>query len=157
MDLVLCHTTADFDTLGAAVGLTRLLPGARIVLTGGCHPTVQRFVALHRDEYPLIEHRAVNPAQIRSLVLVDAQQRERFGIAADWIDQAIRQGKPITLYDHHPPRAEAIPTQHQVTARVGAATTLVVEQLRQHQIQPTGGGGDGDGVGHSCRYRIVNF
>jgi nanoRNase/pAp phosphatase (c-di-AMP/oligoRNAs hydrolase) len=35
MDLVLCHTTADFDTLGAAVGLTRLLPGARIVLTGG--------------------------------------------------------------------------------------------------------------------------
>jgi tRNA nucleotidyltransferase (CCA-adding enzyme) len=107
MDLVLCHTTADFDTLGAAVGLTRLLPGARIVLTGGCHPTVQRFLALHRDEYPLIEHRAVNPSQIRSLVLVDAQQRDRFGIAADWIDLATQRGASISLYDHHPPSEDA--------------------------------------------------
>jgi tRNA nucleotidyltransferase (CCA-adding enzyme) len=137
MDLVLCHTTADFDTLGAAVGLTRLLPGARIVLTGGCHPTVQRFLALHRDEYPLIEHRAVNPSQIRSLVLVDAQQRDRFGIAADWIDLATQRGASISLYDHHPPSEDAVPTQKQVVERVGAATTLVVEQLRQHQIQPT--------------------
>lgn len=43
MDLILCHTTADFDALGAAVGLTRLLPGAKIVLTGGCHPAVRDF------------------------------------------------------------------------------------------------------------------
>ena len=60
MNLVLCHTTADFDTLGAAVGVTRLHPGTRIVLAGGCHPTVQNFLALHRDEYQLIERRAVN-------------------------------------------------------------------------------------------------
>lgn len=38
MDLVLCHTTADFDTLGAAVGLARLQPGARVVLTGAVIP-----------------------------------------------------------------------------------------------------------------------
>ncbi|NEP47654.1 MAG: hypothetical protein F6K65_01965 [Moorea sp. SIO3C2] len=37
MDLILCHTTADFDALGAAVGLTRLKPGAKAVLTEiGC-------------------------------------------------------------------------------------------------------------------------
>ena len=82
MDLLLCHTTADFDTLGAAVGLARLQPGRRIVLTGGCHPTVQRFLSLYRDEYPLIERRAVDPGQSRQLILVDAQGRDRFGPAA---------------------------------------------------------------------------
>ncbi|MBE9139562.1 CBS domain-containing protein [Nodosilinea sp. LEGE 07088] len=137
MDLVLCHTTADFDTLGAAVGLARLRPGRRIVLTGGCHPTVQRFLALYRDEYPLIERRAVNPDHIRHLILVDAQQRDRFGPAADWIAQAERQGIPIELYDHHPATAETLAAQQTTLGAVGAATTLVVEALQTENIQPT--------------------
>jgi tRNA nucleotidyltransferase (CCA-adding enzyme) len=44
MHLILCHTTADFDALGAAVGLTKLCPGSKIVLTGGCHPAVKDFL-----------------------------------------------------------------------------------------------------------------
>lgn len=137
MDLILCHTTADFDTLGAAVGLTRLIPGARIVLTGGCHPTVQRFVALHRDEYPLIERRAVNPDQIRSLTLVDAQHAERFGPAALWIAQAQQAQIPITIYDHHGSSQGDVVAQRRVVEAVGAATTLVVEAIRQQQIELT--------------------
>jgi tRNA nucleotidyltransferase (CCA-adding enzyme) len=77
MDLILCHTTADFDTLGAAVGLARLLPGSKIVLAGGAHPPVKDFLALYRDEYPLIERRAVAVGTIRSLSIVDTQQRDR--------------------------------------------------------------------------------
>lgn len=137
MDIILCHTTADFDTLGAAVGLSRLQPGSRIVLTGGCHPTVQRFVALHRDEYALIDQRAVNPSQIRSLTLVDAQQPERFGVAADWIDQAQRRHIPIILYDHHPATATAVAAQSRVVEAVGAATTLVVEAIQHQGLEPT--------------------
>ena len=135
MDLILCHTTADFDTLGAAVGLARLQPGSRIVLTGGCHPTVQRFVALHRDEYPLIERRAVDPGQIRSLTLVDAQQPDRFGPAAQWITQA--EPPPIQVYDHHPRPLGDQPVTAGVIEPVGAATTLVVEAMQQQGIQPT--------------------
>ncbi len=137
MDLVLCHTTADFDTLGAAVGLARLQPGARVVLTGGCHPTVQRFVALHRDEYPLIERRAVNPSQIRSLTLVDAQLPHRFGPAAEWIDLALSRHIPITIYDHHPPTENAVPAQKTVIEAVGSASTLVVEAMQRQGLVPT--------------------
>jgi tRNA nucleotidyltransferase (CCA-adding enzyme) len=137
MDLVLCHTTADFDTLGAAVGLTRLLPGARIVLTGGSHPTVQRFLALHRDEYALIERRAVNPDRIRSLTLVDAQQPARFGPAAEWIALAEEKHIPITVYDHHGPTQAGVFAQHRVVDAVGAATTLVVEEIRGQAIELT--------------------
>ena len=76
---MLCHTTADFDTLGAAIGLTCLYPGARVVVAGGCHPTVQAFLALHRDEYPLVERRAVDIHGIQSLAVVDTQVLETFG------------------------------------------------------------------------------
>ncbi|MBD2112277.1 MULTISPECIES: CBS domain-containing protein [Cyanophyceae] len=137
MDLVLCHTTADFDTLGAAVGLARLRPGCRIVLTGGCHPTVQRFLALHRDEYPLIERRSVDPSQIERLTLVDAQQRDRFGPAAEWITQAEHNQVPIEIYDHHPSSAETVQALKTTLEAVGAATTLVVEFLQNEQIEPS--------------------
>ncbi|MUL38835.1 CBS domain-containing protein [Gloeocapsopsis dulcis] len=132
MDLILCHTTADFDALGAAVGVARLFPGAKIVLTGGSHPAVRDFLALHRDEYPLIERRAVHPEQIRSLVIVDTQKRDRLGKAAEWID--LPQLEAIHVYDHHVDISTDIPATQTQIAAVGAATTLVVEELQQHNV-----------------------
>ncbi|BCL34283.1 CBS domain-containing protein [Nostoc sp. MS1] len=132
MDLILCHTTADFDTLGAAVGLTCLLPGSKIVLSGGAHPPVRDFLALHRDEYPLIERRSVNAEKIRSLTVVDAQQRDRLGKPAEWLD--LPQVKTITVYDHHMGQDSDIPATQFHIAPVGATTTLIVEELQQQQI-----------------------
>jgi tRNA nucleotidyltransferase (CCA-adding enzyme) len=131
MDLILCHTTADFDTLGAAVGLSRLQPGTRIVLTGGCHPTVRDFLALHRDEYALIERRSVNPQTIRSLFVVDTQWRDRLGKAAEWFDLP---GITITLFDHHFNLASDIPAQQTYVEPVGATATLIAERLQTAQM-----------------------
>ncbi|MBE9068443.1 CBS domain-containing protein [Leptolyngbya cf. ectocarpi LEGE 11479] len=138
MDLILCHTTADFDTLGAAVGLACLCPGSRIVLTGGAHPAVKTFLALHRDEYPLIERRAVTVPMIRSITLVDAHRLSRVGGATAWVEHAIANQLPIAIYDHHTESAPDIPGEHYIEA-VGATTTLVVEALKQTDthISPT--------------------
>ncbi|MEH1948916.1 MAG: CBS domain-containing protein [Nostoc sp.] len=135
MDLILCHTTADFDALGAAVGLTRLLSGSKIVLTGGSHPPVRNFLALHRDEYPLIERRSVNPEKIRSLTVVDTQQRDRLGKAAEWLD--LPNLKEIIVYDHHLGQESDIPATRSHISSVGATTTLIVEQLQQQHISLT--------------------
>jgi tRNA nucleotidyltransferase (CCA-adding enzyme) len=129
MDLVLCHTTADFDALGAAVGLTRLKPGAKIVLTGGAHPAVRDFLALHRDEYGLIERRSVNPKKIRSLTVVDTQQRDRLGKAAEWFD--LPHLTEVVIYDHHPDALTDIPATRSQIEPVGATTTLIVEHLQK--------------------------
>jgi tRNA nucleotidyltransferase (CCA-adding enzyme) len=144
MDLVLCHTTADFDTLGAAVGAALLRPGSRIVLTGDAHPTVQDFLAMWRDEYPLIERRAVAFDQVRSLTLVDAGRRDRFTPVSDWLQQAEQSNLPIYLYDHHLPNESSadesshdFPMADAHIAAVGAATTLIVEALQQRAIVPT--------------------
>ncbi|KAB8335101.1 CBS domain-containing protein [Scytonema tolypothrichoides VB-61278] len=135
MDLILCHTTADFDSLGAAVGLTRLLPGSKIVLSGGAHPPVRDFLALHRDEYELIERRSVNPNEIRSLIVVDTQQRDRIGKAAEWLD--LPHINKIIIYDHHQEQLGDIPATEIHISPVGATTTLIVEQLQQQQISLT--------------------
>ncbi|GAB4458204.1 MAG: CBS domain-containing protein [Elainellaceae cyanobacterium] len=130
MHLILCHTTADFDTLGAAVGLSRLWAGARIVLAGGSHPAVKEFLALHRDEYALIERRAVNSEKIQAIAVVDTQWRDRLGKAAEWLDLPVE----ITVYDHHPEGGGDIPAKTQQVEAVGATTTLIVEALQQQQI-----------------------
>ncbi|MCC3404242.1 MAG: CBS domain-containing protein [Microcoleus sp. PH2017_10_PVI_O_A] len=139
MDLVLCHTTADFDALGAAVGLCVLRPGSRIVLTGGSHPTVRDFLALHRDEYPLIERRSVNPQQIRSITIVDASGRDRLGKAAEWLD--LPQLNEIAVFDHHLQADLDIPATVTQIEAVGATTTLIVEKLRE-KLQNAAENGD---------------
>jgi len=132
MDLILCHQTADFDALGAAVGLSLLKAGSRIVLTGGAHPTVREFLALHRDEFALIEMRSVNPDRIRSLIIVDNQWRERLGKASQWLDLGHLQA--IELYDHHLDSESDIHASSVHLEGVGATTTLIVEALQKAQI-----------------------
>ncbi len=132
MDLILCHTTADFDALGAAVGLTCLKPGSKIVLTGGAHPPVRDFLALHRDEYPLIERRSVNLEKIRSLMVVDTQKRDRLGKAAIWFD--LPNVQEIIVYDHHLAQDRDIPSTQLYLDEVGATTTLMVELLQKNHI-----------------------
>ncbi|MBW4473035.1 MAG: CBS domain-containing protein [Stenomitos rutilans HA7619-LM2] len=134
MDLILCHTTADFDTLGAAVGLTRLQPGSRIVLAGGAHAAVRDFLALHRDEYALIERRSVNADQIQAIAVVDTQFRDRLGKVAEWLNLPDVE---ISVYDHHlGVESDIQPAKRQIEA-VGATTTLIVEQLQAQQVTLT--------------------
>lgn len=135
MNLILCHTTADFDTLGAAVGLTRLLEGSFIVLPGGSHPTVKDFLALHKDEYPLIERRAVITEDIRCLAVVDTQQRNRLGKAAEWFD--LPHLEKVIVFDHHLEQTLDIPATESHIYPVGAATTLVVQELQKQNISLT--------------------
>lgn len=137
MDVILCHTTADFDALGAAVGLTQLLPGSKIVLTGGEHPTVRDFLALYRDEYPLVERRSVNSQDITTITVVDAQLRSRFGKCGEWFD--LPHLENIIIYDHHQEQASDIPATQIYIEAVGATTTLIVEllQLAEISLSPT--------------------
>ena len=134
MDLILCHQTADFDALGAAVGLSCLNVGSRIVLTGGAHPAVRDFLALHRDEMALIELRSVNPKKIRNLMVVDNQQSDRLGKAAEWFK--LPHIQTIELYDHHLNSASDIPATNKQLEAVGATTTLIVEKMQLKKIYP---------------------
>jgi tRNA nucleotidyltransferase (CCA-adding enzyme) len=135
MDLILCHQTADFDSLGAAVGLSLLKKGAKIVLTGGTHPTVGEFLALHRDEFPLLELRSVTLENIRALYIPDTQKRDRLGKAATWFD--LPQITQIEVYDHHCDLESDLNATVIHIEEVGAITTAIAELLREAKIIPT--------------------
>lgn len=135
MDVILCHQTADFDALGAAVGLTRLKPGAKVVLTGGAHPGVRNFLALYRDEFATIERRSVNLQQVQRIYVVDTQKRDRLGLATEWLD--LPHLKAIEVYDHHLNTLSDIPATYRQIEAVGATTTLIVERLQQTEIALT--------------------
>ncbi|MCM1982189.1 CBS domain-containing protein [Lyngbya confervoides] len=130
-ELVLCHRTADFDALGAAVGLARLRPGTRIVLCGGAHPAVRNFLALYRDEFPLIERRSVTVEAIRRITVVDTQRREQLGPAQGWLDLPQVQ---VEVWDHHVSNDADIKTDNLRVEAVGATTTLMVEQCQQQHL-----------------------
>ncbi|MEN9230294.1 MAG: CBS domain-containing protein, partial [Thermostichus sp. DG02_5_bins_236] len=134
MDLILSHQSADFDTLGAAVGAARLFPGARIALTGGSLPGVQEFLSLHRDEFPLIELRSLDLQQVRRWILVDCHDPDRLGKVASWLSAP---GTVIEIFDHHVGDPETPPEAfwpHQTVLShveaVGATCTLLVERIR---------------------------
>ncbi|WP_017325062.1 CBS domain-containing protein [Synechococcus sp. PCC 7336] len=132
MDIILCHETADFDALGAAVGAARLYPGARIVLTGGAHQSVREFLGLYRDEYPLLELRSVDERSLHRIVLVDVQAPRRLGKAAEWL---YRPEIEVHVYDHHP---NPTPADYRpalwCVEPVGSTSTLIVERLQEKGI-----------------------
>ena len=135
MDLILCHQTVDFDALGAAVGVSKLKKGAKIVLTGGAHPTVKDFLALYRDKLALMEMRSINIDAIRSLTVVDTQKRDRLGKAATWFD--LPQLNSIEIYDHHLDLESDIPATTRQIENLGSITTFIAELLQQQAIELT--------------------
>ncbi len=134
MDIILCHATANFDTLGAAVGAARLYQGAQIVLTGEMQKPMREFISL-RGEYPLVEMRSLHPESIRRLILVDTQLPSELGNVAKWLEQP---NVEIHVYDRHSTSVKPSfePTLWYVEA-VGSTCTLIIEHLQKTAIALT--------------------
>jgi len=135
MDIILCHQTVDFDALGSAIGLSRLKPGAKIVLTGGAHPAVKKFLALYRDEFDFAEMKSITPEAIATVYIVDTQKSDRLGAAAEWL--SLPNVRQIEVYDHHVDAESDIAVTKIHTEAVGAITTYIAELLREQQVALT--------------------
>ena len=135
MDIILCHQTVDFDALGSAIGLSRLKSGAKIVLTGGAHPTVKNFLALYKDEFTFAQMRSINVDAIATIYIVDTQKSDRLGAAADWLN--LPNVENIEVYDHHVDLKSDIAVTKIHTEAVGAITTYIAELLQENNISLT--------------------
>ena len=151
-NVVLTHCTADFDSLASAVGLAKLWSAQTerevvdkgeydsasdfptfVVLPRGAHPSVQRFLALHKHLFPIRSLKSLpsDLSGLNRLGLVDAQTRDRIGPAEPLLDHANR----ITVVDHHIDNDSDIPeVQDYVLDKVGSVSTLIVERLMDAQL-----------------------
>src|SRR5262249_45483441 len=109
------------------VGAAKLYPQARMVLTGGQDRNVRDFLTLHDEFLDLIPAREVDPAVVTRVIVVETQSSRRLGEMADLVHDPRVE---VIVYDHHLAAESDIPARERHVAPVGAATTLLVRELR---------------------------
>ena len=130
MHVIVTHDNADFDAIASLLGAAILYPGARAVLPHRINRNVRDFLHLYWDELPFCWPQDVPKARIARLTLVDSQHLP----SVKGVDAATQ----LQVIDHHAP-APDLPAGVTVTLQeLGAATTLMVEQLRSQHIPLTG-------------------
>lgn len=134
MEIITTHTNTDMDALASMVAAQKIYPGAVMVFSGPLLKNVEEFMALHKDTLNVRTVRDIKPDLVKKIILVDTKSAGRLDRLANLLD---KPGVEIHIYDHHP-RSEGDATgKVEVVEMVGAATTLLVEKIREMNIAIT--------------------
>lgn len=139
INIVLTHAIADFDSLAAAVGLAKLWSHqhpdheAFVCMPQGAHPSVEAFLALHSVLFPIRPLATIDPAYVGKLGVVDASTKDRLGLGQSLLETA----KEVHVFDHHAMKTPDIAATQLHLEDVGSVTTMVVERLREAQVEVT--------------------
>ena len=124
MEIILTHEQADFDAMGSLLGAHLLLETAMPVLPRRLNRNVRAFLALYGAELPFVDPRDLPSAPVERVLLVDTQSMVSV--------RGMTPGTEVKVIDHHPVR-ESLPAEWSVTTHdIGATTTLLVEELQEH-------------------------
>lgn len=136
----------DFDALAAQYAVTRLHPGAKMVLGLPLSGNVREFMALYRSSMPIVQSKYIDLERVTRVFVVDCQHIDRMDdTLSRFLSRVIekadkRDAIPITVYDHHekdPDGLARVATQDSKIEPVGAATTLVVDELMKAKTKLT--------------------
>lgn len=134
MQVVISHSSADFDSLAAMVAATKLYPGAVIVLTGSPDQHVREFMSLHKEWIPVFPVRDINMDLVTRIIVVDTREASRLGEFRNLVN---RPNVELHIYDHHPTSYKDLVGDLNVVEEVGSTTTVLVKQIRSKKIPIT--------------------
>jgi tRNA nucleotidyltransferase (CCA-adding enzyme) len=139
MDIVVSHNNVDFDALASQVAVTKLFPGTIRVGQGLMARNVRDFLALHKDCFELTPLNEINLDQVDRLFVVDVRRRSRLRPLAPLFERQTQGGPPVDvhIYDHHGPAPDDIEGTTVHVESLGAATTMLVEELQRQAIAIT--------------------
>ncbi|MFP3852912.1 MAG: CBS domain-containing protein [Anaerolineales bacterium] len=123
MHLVLTHEQADFDGIAASFAVHLLDRQAMPVLPHRLNRNVRGFLTLYGEELPFIEFDDLDRTKVEHITLVDTQSLPSVKGASEATN--------IHVVDHHSAdeKIEADWSTH--LQKVGATTTILVEQLKE--------------------------
>ena len=123
--IVITHHNADLDALASTIAASRLYDG--IPIRGrAVNPLVQRYLALHKDEFPLVWYHELDPARVERVIIVDVRDRRRL----PEYEPVFERDPEIIVYDHHPASEFDVPGDQAQVEPTGACVTLLIEHLR---------------------------
>ena len=127
MKLIVLPTGADLDALASAYGVLLLYPDAKLLKPKQLSKSAS---AVFKHFKHLFEERVVEgePQEVETLVLVDTCSFKR-------LPYVPRYGE-LLIYDHHPKCFEKkFENATLKVDKVGAATTLVVEEIKDRKVE----------------------
>jgi tRNA nucleotidyltransferase (CCA-adding enzyme) len=123
MRILLTHEQADFDALASLLGAWLLDESALAILPHRMNRNVRAFLNLYGAELPFIERRDLPVETVEGVTLVDTQAMVSI--------RGVGASTPVHVIDHHTRRAN-LPEHWVITTEdSGAATTILVEALRE--------------------------
>ena len=125
--LILTHDNADFDAVASLLAAHKLDPQALPVLPKRVNRNVEEFLTLYGSELPFVRRTELKRGgPVEHVTVVDTQS---FSTA-----RGMRPDTPVHFIDHHPLARDLEPNQTFAGEPVGAATTLLVEQIHEQGI-----------------------
>ena len=128
MQLITSHLNTDFDSLASMIAIQKLYPDALICPPGSMSRKVRDFMARQGIQWAgkILKPKKIPLDEVTLMIVVDTRSRARIGTFA------ALTGKPdveVRVYDHHPQTADDIPAEKFIYEPIGAATTMILEQL----------------------------
>jgi tRNA nucleotidyltransferase (CCA-adding enzyme) len=123
MEVILTHEQADFDALASLLGASLLHENAIPVLPHKINRNVRAFLNIYSTELPFIEYHDLPKDDIDCIHLVDTQSLVTL--------KGTTPSTSIKVVDHHQPRKDLPLNWSVATDKVGASTTLLVEEIRE--------------------------
>jgi len=132
MDLIVAHTSGDFDSLASLIAAKKIYPEAELILPRTPERQVVKFLSLYQDIFKLKDERHFDFSKVSRLIIVDTSLKSRIGKAAE----ALKNKKIVVhIFDHHPPTSEDIKADKEYRFFVGATATIFLKLIIKKKIK----------------------
>lgn len=131
MQVITTHLNADFDSLASMVAAKKLYPEAKMVLSGSAEKMVHQYLQKMNSAIEIAKVKEIDLDQVSLLILVDTQNSSRTGVFQALVE---KPDVEVHVYDHHPEADGEIKASRAVIKKRGAATTVLMEELREKGI-----------------------
>lgn len=131
MEIITSHNALDFDGLASMVAASKLYPAAIRVFSGTLSKNVKKFIALYKDFLMMKMPKEVDFTELSRMIVVDTANANRLGHLTQLTR---RESIDFHIYDHHPPAPDDLRGSLMKVEEVGAATTILVEQIIERNI-----------------------
>ena len=128
MQLITSHLNTDFDSLASMIAIQKLYPDAVICPPGSMSRKVRDFMSKQGINFAsrISKPKKIPLDEVTLMIVVDTRAVSRIGTFAALTGKSDVE---VHVYDHHPKTAEDIPASKFMYEPIGAATTMILEQL----------------------------